>query len=329
MSTNTLFTPRPPFQQAATFAALHSPGTKWVGRAKNYPRMRKVLFLTLIVALVGVSCSDFNKAVKSSSIPVKMAAAEKYYAIGAAGSAPGATRKQKRHAGGGYERALPLLEELTALTRGDTLFERVSYLYARSYFGIKDYVLAGYYLENFSRTFPTSKYAEECSFLSAMCQYKESPEHELDQTSTEAAIDQFQIFLSQYPNTGLIDSCNTLIDQLRRKLEKKEFANAMQYVKTRHYEAAGIALRNFIKKWPNSRYREEVLYNTLLTDHDLALYSVDTKKAQRLAEGMRSFDTFADAFPQGQLLKDAQRLRDDLTRLQEKLNRTPVTATEP
>lgn len=294
--------------------------------------MRKILLLSLLLAVLGTACSDFNKAVKADgegAVRIKMTAAEKYYAIGAAGSAPGATKKQKRRATGGYERALPLLEELTALTRGDTLFERVSYLYAKSYYGIKDYILAGYYLENFSRTFPTSKYAEECSFLSAMCQYKESPGHELDQTSTEAAIDQFQLFLSQYPNTGLTDSCNTLIDQLRRKLEKKEHANAMQYVKTRHYEAAGIALRNFIKKWPNSAYREEVLYNILLTDHDLAMFSVDAKKAQRLAEGIRSFDTFADAFPQGALLKDAQRLRDDLDRLKEKLDRTPVTATEP
>lgn len=294
--------------------------------------MRKVLLSTLVVALACVSCSDFNKALKASgegAVALKMATAEKYYAIGAAGSVPGASRKQRRHAGGGYERALPLLEELTALTRGDTLFERVSYLYSKSYFGIKDYVLAGYYLENFSKTFPTSKYAEECSFLSAMCQYKESPEHELEQSATMAAIDQFQLFLAQYPNTTLIDSCNTLIDQLRRKLEKKEHANAMQYVKTRHYEAAGIALRNFMKKWPNSGFREEILYNILLTDHDLALNSVEAKKAQRLAEGMRSFDTFADAFPESERLKDAQRLRDDLSRLQEKLNRTPVTATEP
>ena len=294
--------------------------------------MRKVLVLTLVVALAGVSCSDFNKAVKASgegAVGIKMAVAEKYYAVGAAGTAPGATRKQKRRSSGGYERALPLLEELTSLTRGDTLFERVSYLYSKSYFGIKDYVLGGYYLENFSKTFPTSKYAEECSFLSAMCQYKESPEHELDQSATTAAIDQFQLFLSQYPNTGLTDSCNTLIDQLRRKLEMKEHAGAMQYVKTRHYEAAGIALRNFVKKWPNSGFREEVLYSILLTDHDLALNSVDVKKAQRLAEGMRSFDTFADAFPESDRLKAAEGLRDDLVRLQEKLDRTPVTATEP
>ena len=292
--------------------------------------MRKVLLITLAAAVLGTSCSEFNKAVKASgegAVGIKMAAAEKYYAIGAAGLAPGATRKQKRKAGGGFERALPLLEELTALTRGDTLFERVSYLYSKSYFGIKDYILAGYYLQNFSKTFPTSRYAEECDFLNAMCSYRESPAFELDQTPTSSAIEQFQYFLVQYPNTALTDSCNSLIDQLRGKLEKKDHANAMQYVKTRNYEAAGIALRNFVKKWPNSAVREEVLFEILRTDHDLAVNSVDAKKAQRVAEGLRSFDTFADAFPESARFKEAQHLRDALGRLTAKTN--PPSDTPP
>ena len=82
--------------------------------------MRKVLVLTLVVALAGVSCSDFNKAVKASgegAVGIKMAVAEKYYAVGAAGTAPGATRKQRRRSSGGYERALPVLEELTSPDR--------------------------------------------------------------------------------------------------------------------------------------------------------------------------------------------------------------------
>ena len=80
--------------------------------------MRKVLLVTLATVVLGTSCSEFNKAVKASgegAIGIKMAAAEKYYAIGAAGLAPGATRKQKRKAAGGFERALPLLEEALAL----------------------------------------------------------------------------------------------------------------------------------------------------------------------------------------------------------------------
>ncbi|HMU14840.1 MAG: outer membrane protein assembly factor BamD [Bacteroidetes bacterium] len=290
--------------------------------------MRRLLPLALFVALLSASCGEYNRALKATgpdAVQVKLTTATKYYGIGAAGLEPTATKKQKRKASAAFEKALPLLEELTALTRGDTLFERVSYMYAKSYYGIKDYVLGGYYLGNFSKTFPQSKYAEECDFLNAMCSYRESPAFELDQTPTSNAIEQFQYFLVQYPNTTLTDSCNALIDQLRHKLEQKDHASAMQYVRTRNYEAAGVALRNFVKKWPNSGVREDALFNILKNDHDLAVNSVEAKKAQRVAEGLRSFDTFADAFPESARIKEAEHLRDALNRLSTK----PNTPAEP
>lgn len=288
--------------------------------------MRRTLLFLLASALLA-ACSDFNKAVKSKDPAYKLQVAEKYCAIGNKQLPADATkkerRKQRRAASNAYERALPLLEELISLTRGDTTFERVSYLYAKSYYGIKDYVLGGYYLENFVRTFPTSRYAEECAFLSAMCQYRESAEYELDQESTTNAIDQFQLFLARYPATGLQDSCNALIDQLRAKLEKKEHANAMLYLKTRNYEAAGLALREFLKHWPNSAYREEAMFSQLEADHDLAKNSVESKRSVRAQAGIRSFDTFADAFPQSERMKEAQQMRQELIELQERLTKNP------
>lgn len=286
--------------------------------------MRKAPFLLLLLGAVLLSaCSDLNRAMKSRDMGFKLATATKYFNAAEFGTyATSATKKQRRQAESNYERALPLLEELIALTRGDTTFERVSYMYAKSYYGTRDYILGGYYLENFAKTFPASKYAAQCAFLSAMCSYRESPDHALDQESTQSAIDQFQLFLVRHPDTDLKDSCNTIIDKLRAKLELKDFENAMLYVKTRNYAPASLALDNYLKKWPNSPHREEVLYNILLCDHDLAMNSVDYKKADRVATGIRSFDTFADAFPQSPRLKDAQRLKQDLLDLQEHSKRT-------
>lgn len=270
--------------------------------------IRTLPFIAVLVWLIGglgagsvfTGCSDFNRALKSDSLELKVETAEKYYAKG------------------DYDRALPLLEELIALTRGTNRSERVNYLRAKTMYGMKDYILGGYYLDNFSKTFPTSEWAEECTFLSAMCYYRNSPEWELDQTDTEAAIDQFQLFLAYFPNTELKDSCNTIIDELRFKLERKDFENAKQYFRLRNYESASTALKNFARKWPNSRFREEALYTVLLSDHDLAYKSVDAKKLSRVEEGIRSFNNFADAFPGSPWLKDAERLRDDLLQIRDR-----------
>lgn len=263
--------------------------------------MRFSLWSTFLAVLVLGSCSEFNKAVKSTDVQYKYRMAVKYM--------------EKPD----YDRAMPLLEELLSLTRGDTLYEPVSYQYAKGYFGMKDYIMASYYLENFAKTFRNSIHAEECSFLAAYCHFKESPEYELDQSDTRTAIDKLQLFMIRYPDSQLRDSCNTLIDGLRAKLEKKDFFAARQYLRTRYYDSAGEALRGFLRKWPNSKYREEALFNILQASHDLAMNSVESKKNGRVEEGIRSFNTFADAFPNSPRLPDARNLLRDLTAEQEKL----------
>lgn len=259
--------------------------------------MRKSLALISMALLLG-SCGEFNKAVKSTDLRYKYRMAEKYMAKP------------------DYDRAMPLWEELLSLTRGDTLYESVSYNYAKGYFGMKDYLMASYYLNNFAKMFPHSEHAEECSFLSAYCHYKESPEFELDQRDTYTAIDKLELFMVRYPESGLTDSCLTLIGELRLKLEKKDYYAAQQYLRTRHYEAASRALDQFLRKWPNSKYREEALFSIFQADHDLAVNSVESKKQARKEAGIRSFNTFADAFPESAWMPQAKAMLRDLTSMQ-------------
>lgn len=259
--------------------------------------MRYLLPL-LVFATVLAGCSEFNKAMKASGdetgIAYKQEVAEKMMA------------KES------WDRAIPLLEELIVLTRGTARSEKVNYLHAKSTYGMKDYTLAAYYLANFTRTFPKSQYAEECAFLSAYCQYMNSPNYELDQTDTRSAMDQLQLFLVRYPESTLKDSCNSLIDDMRTKLEVKAFHAANQYYHMRNYQAAGVAFRSFAREWPNSKYREDAMYFILQSDYNLAINSVETKKLERLKEAVRSYHNFADAFPKGALLGDAEKLYKNL-----------------
>ncbi len=264
---------------------------------KFAPLMRLFIPAAVAVALL-TSCSEFSKAVKSTDMQYKYRMALKYM--------------EKPD----YDRAMPLLEELLSLTRGDTLYEPVSYHYAKGYFGMKDYIMASYYLGNFAKTFPNSVHAEEASFLAAYCHYKESPEFELDQQDTRTAIDKLELFMVRYPESSLKDSSLVLIDELRFKLQRKDYHAAQQYLRTRQYEAASLALQRFLSKWPNSAFREEAMFSILQADHDLAVNSVEEKKADRVAAGIRSFNTFADAFPKSTRLPSAKNLLRDLTALQ-------------
>jgi outer membrane protein assembly factor BamD len=253
-----------------------------------------VLPMLLLAALLLGGCGEFNKALKSNDLEYKTSIAEKYYEAGK------------------YERAIPLLEELIVLCRGGACSERMNYLHAKSHFNMKDYIMGAYYLANFTRTFPRSSYAEECAFLSAYCHYKNSPAFPLDQSETRSAIEQMQLFMVRYPGTSLRDSCNTLIDRMRLKLEEKSYRAAEQYYRMRHYQAASITYRNFMREWPNSRWRETAMMQILRADYNLAINSVEAKRGERLAEGIRSFNNFADAFPESPLLAEANKLHSDM-----------------
>jgi outer membrane protein assembly factor BamD len=264
-------------------------GLLWGALAATFARMRSVLLLAVVVAGLATGCGDLSKALKSKDMDLKLATADTFYSKGQC------------------DRALPLLEELFALTRGSAMSERVHYLHAKTYFCLKDFTMASYYLEQFERTFPGSKYAEESAFLSAYCYFRNSPQHSLDQQETRTAIDRLQLFVVHYPETALRDSCNALVDQLRGKLETKGWENASQYFKMRQYQAANVALSTFLKEWPNTRHKEEGLHMAFQSNFLLAMNSVDSKKEERVREAIRAYHTFADAFPQSGLLRNAER----------------------
>lgn len=247
-------------------------------------------FLVAIVAflLFFSSCSEFNKVVKSTDIEYKYSMAVKYY-------------ENKE-----YFKSLPILEELIGLTRGTQRAEDVYYYYAKSHYGVKDYYLGNYYLKSFTKTFSNSPRSEECLFLAAQCSYQLSPSYSLDQTDTRNAIDEFQLFLDAYPNSNLRDSANHQVDRLLMKLERKAYENAKIYAKTQRFKAASSALKDFLKDYPQSKYREEILYLIVMSNYLYADGSVEEKKLERMRAASESYLTFATAFPQSKWLREAE-----------------------
>ena len=61
--------------------------------------------------------------------------------------------------------------------------------------------------------------------------YKESPNSNLDQSSTIEAISAIQNFINKYPYSEYSKDANSIIDELQIKLETKNFDNAKQYYK--------------------------------------------------------------------------------------------------
>jgi outer membrane protein assembly factor BamD len=248
-----------------------------------------LIAVIIIVTITFTSCGEYNRVLKSTDANLKYSKAIEYYEQGR------------------YDRALPLFEELISLYRGTTKSEKIYFYYAYSNYYMKNYLLSSYYFENFVRTYPTSEFVEEASFMSGYSDYKSSPVYSLDQEDTYSAIDNLQLFLNTYPESPLVDSCNVLITEMRGKLEKKAFENAFLYYRLGDYQSALIAFKGVLKDFPESHYKEDVLYWMLVTNYVVASKSVDSKKKERYESMINAYYKFVDSYPESKKVSSAER----------------------
>lgn len=253
--------------------------------------MRHPILLSLSIALtlfIVTGCGDYQKVLKSTDPELKWTRAQEYFADDRC------------------MQALPLLQELIGLFRGTERMEDVYFMYAEAQLCIEDWYMGRYAMRNFAKTFPNSARSEEAEFQAALCSYRMSPGPELDQSETSVAMDELQLFLDRFPATALKDSCNRMIGRLRGKLETKAWNGARLYFSTEKYQSASKALQHFMDDWPASRYGEEAQFLVLKSQFLYAEQSTARRQAERYADAIESYFTFAARYPESALLREAE-----------------------
>tara|TARA_B100000902_G_C27208601_1_gene863060 strand:- start:312 stop:1112 length:801 start_codon:yes stop_codon:yes gene_type:complete len=259
--------------------------------------MSRILSI-IIVAGVLVGCGEHRKVLRSDDMQYKYDMAIQYMV------------------GEKFAKAYPLLDELYIMYRGSEKGEKIAFTLAECELGLKDYILASHRYEQFFKNYPHSEYSEDAQFKSAYCNYKLSPKYSLDQTDTYKAIRSFQLFTIQHPESDLIDSTNTLLDELRYKIELKDYKSTKLYYNREAYRAANVAFKNFNDRYPNSRYSEETWFLWYKSSYLLAINSVEEKKSERMNMALEAYLTFVDLFPTSDYGREAENLNKDLLKKQ-------------
>ncbi len=252
-------------------------------------KMRNFASIALISVLLFSSCSDYNKVVKSTDYEFKYKKALEYYE------------------GGEFVRSSTLLKELINIVRGTSRADKVYYYYAKSQFGMKDNLMAGHYFKSLIKEFPRSEFAEESQFMVGYCFYLDSPSVRLDQQVTQNAIDALQLFINLYPKSTRVDEANRLIIELRDKLVYKSYLSGKLYFDLNNYKAAVVALTASLKDFPDTKYREELMYMLLKAKYLLAINSIEEKKHERLTSALDEYFTFVDEYPESKYRKEVER----------------------
>ena len=245
----------------------------------------KFLILISIVCLMTFgACSKHNQILKSPDNEYKYNSAMYYYG-------------QKD-----YNRALQLFEVLQSVYRGKPQGEEIAYCTAECYYNMKDYNIASHYYKRYAVNYPFGKNVESALFRSACCYYLESPSIELDQEDSYLAIKEFQNFIDLYPQSNYIDSANILIDTLQYKISEKDFKTCMLYYKMDEYQAAITSFERFLKEYPTTIHREEIINYMVLTYAKYAEKSVLDKQRERYELALEKYNTLTYIYPDSQYI---------------------------
>ena len=254
---------------------------------KFYPIIISLLLLT--------SCGEYNKVLKSTDANVKFEYAKKAFEKGK------------------YGQACTLLSEIVTVMKGTEHAEEALYLLGLSHFENKDYISSGAYFKTYYNHYPKGKYAELARFYSGYGYYLDSPEPQLDQTTTHKAIEELKNFLDYFYKSDKVSIAQNAIFELQDKLVLKELQNAVLYYNLgtylgNNYESAVITAQNAIKEYPYSKYKEQLQMLILKSRYQEAILSVDEKKEDRFRIVIDEYYSFINDYPESESRQEADHI---------------------
>lgn len=260
--------------------------------------MKKGLYI-LFISILFVSCSKFQKTLKSDDTAAKFEMATELYDAGK------------------YKKSYRLADQILQQYRGKPQAEKLTYIHAMCSYHLGDYYIASYHLDKFTDIYPQSEKAEEASFLAAKGYYFNSPVYSKEQKETVEAIEKLQLFINEYPNSPYLPEANTLVKELDFKLEKKSFEIAKQYGLISDYKASIKSFNNFLLEFPGASLRGEAFYYRFEAAYNLAILSVYYLKEERLKEALGYYEALKKGYPNSEHLEEATVLKEQL---QQELN---------
>lgn len=270
-----------------------------------YPMFMRSITLLLCLATVLVSCGEYQKVLKETDISRKYNMADSLFNAGK------------------YRKSLRLYEQVAPAYRGKPQAERVEFLYATNLYRLKDYFAASYQYERFAISYPENDSAEVAAFRAIDSYYQLSPKYTLDQEDTEVALEKVQDFLTNYSDSDYNERANEMSAELQKKLQRKEFEIAAQYLRIMDYKAAIASFDIFIKKYPGSDFQEEAYLRRIESAYLLAKHSLPALKQERLDEAMHFYTEYVKYYKDSEFTEDALKF---LEKIENELIKEEITS---
>lgn len=261
----------------------------------SFVTMRKTFVHILIIcacAFSAVGCNGYNKLLKSKDHELQYREALNLY-------------DAKK-----YTKAITLLEIAAPYAYGSMYEDSLAYYKAASHYKNGDFETSSQLLDQFRLNYGTSPFLEDAEYMYAKGFYFRSPEPNRDQDFTNRALIAMNEYLSRYPESPKKEAITANMSELMEKLQTKSYINAKSYYDTGEYKAAIVSLRNAINAFPDSKYREEMMYLLTKSSFLLASNSISSLQRSRYLDMIDTYYNFISEYPQSKYVKELDKMQN-------------------
>lgn len=143
---------------------------------------------------------------------------------------------------------------------GSAIVESTQYYLAECHFFLKEYLLAVAEYEKLIKSLPQSDLVDDARYRTGLCYEKLSPSFGLDQEYTYKAINQYQLFLDDYPDSDLRPVVEAHLSACREKVAKKEYKMGELYRKMGYDTAAVISFNAVLDNYGDTSFADDALF---------------------------------------------------------------------
>jgi len=203
--------------------------------------MFRRLAAALCIMALASSCSLFRKEVKVPPETLfkegeKLYARKKY----SAASEKWRTVKEKTTS--------PLLRTAVEIRLADALFYDEQYIEAAAEY------------ENFRKLHPKNSKAPYALYMYGLSNFKQAEKLDTDQTPVRNAVNIFESFLKEYPDSALAKEVREKLAECRTRQAANEIYVGRFYFRTDRYAAAIGRFREAVEKYPGAPVNDEALF---------------------------------------------------------------------
>ncbi len=145
--------------------------------------------------------------------------------------------------------AIEAFEQLRTAYPGSRYLDAAIFGIARAHFERGDHIVAATHFERVVRDFPSSIYRSGSRFNLARCYDEVSLPALLDQRYTILAVEQYSLYLVEFPEANDYDEAFERLESLRARLAEKEILTGEFYNRREKYDAALLFLEEALDRY--------------------------------------------------------------------------------